>query len=69
MKPYTFKMLILICAVVCLNACKEKTETETTQTGAAATNTEVNTDIVLKVGSEQFTVFELEKNLKMFFLS
>lgn len=66
MKPYISKLLILICAAVCLNACKGKTEPETTQSSAAPTNNEVNTKVVLKVGSEQFTVFELEKNFKMF---
>lgn len=70
MKPYISNLAILICVVLCFNSCKEKTasETEITQTEALSSpgDSKVDTKVVLQVGSGQFTVFEVEKNFKIF---
>lgn len=70
MKPYILTLFIFICAVLSLNSCKDKSplETETIQTSSANSpaSKNVDTTVVLKIGNERFTVFELEKNFKLF---
>jgi len=61
--------VILICAFLCFNSCKEKpqSETETTPTSSVGSPTnKVDTKIILEVGNEQFSAFEVEKNFRNF---
>ncbi len=68
MKAYFFKLTTLFYIIVTLYACKEGSQSSEATPGAAPGNSAVNVDttVVLSVGTERFTAFEIEKQVKMF---
>lgn len=68
MIPNFFKLTILCYVIAALYACKEGNQsTETTPVPPADNTTaSVDTQVVLTVGTERFTAFEMQKHVKMF---
>lgn len=70
MKPYIFNLFIFICAAVSFNSCKDKTQSEAgvaeNSSVVSSPGNKVDTTVVLKVGNEHFSAFELEKNFRIF---
>ncbi len=68
MRSFPIKIIIALFCVIGIYSCKEKSADTTSQTTVKneAVNNKVNQTVVLTVGNERFTVFELEKNFKIF---
>ncbi|MFD0751690.1 hypothetical protein ACFQZS_16180 [Mucilaginibacter calamicampi] len=67
MRSYLFSTLIFLISITALSSCKQKdaaNNASATPTGAATGD--VDEKVILEVGSEKFTVFELQKHFKMF---
>ena len=67
MKQYVFSILIFLVGVSALSFSKLKNYQNTdSSTATGPLNEEVDQKVILEVGSEKFTVFELQKNFKTF---